>query len=233
MFLDKSQFDLNAPAEPEHPELTGPKRFLEIIQEHFLNLIKLNLLFLLCCLPVVTLPPALFAVHQLLRRMVLGRPVSCWRDFRGAFRSGWKRAYGAFFLTALPMGLGAYGARFYLHNAQRSLLLILPFAFCAMVFLIAALSSPYLYGLLADGRPLKESVRPALLLGVARPLRGALGALCWYGLTTLGLLAFPFSGVYLVLIGFTFPFLLGSFYTRTVLRQFCGQQNAAAHRDEG
>ncbi len=222
MFLDKSQFDLNAPAEPEHPEQTGPKRFLEIIQAEFLNLVKLNLLLLLCCLPVVTLPPALFAVHCLIRRMVLGKPVSCWQDYWGAFRSGWKRAYGAFCLTALPMGLAGYGASFYLLNVRRSLLLILPFSFCAMAFLIVALSSPYLYGLLADGRPLKAAVRPALVLGVARPLRGALGALCWYGLTALGFLALPFSGVYLVLIGFTFPFLLGSFYVRTVLGQVCG-----------
>ena len=110
MFLDKSQFDLNAPAEPEHPEQTGPKRFLEIIQAEFLNLVKLNLLLLLCCLPVVALPPALFAVHCLIRRMVLGKPVSCWQDYWGAFRSGWKRAYGAFCLTALPMGLAGDGA---------------------------------------------------------------------------------------------------------------------------
>ena len=120
------------------------------------------------------------------------------------------------------MALAGYGVFFYLYNAQQSLLFILPFAFCAMVFLITALSSSYLYGLLADGRPLKAAVRPALVLGVARPLRGALGALCWYGLTALGFLALPFSGVYLVLIGFTFPFLLGSFYVRTVLGQVCG-----------
>lgn len=221
MFLDKSQFDPTAPPEQERPEAAGPRRFLQIIQVEFLNLIKLNLLFLLCCLPVLTLPPALFATHRLIRRMVLGEPVSCWRDYWAAFRSDWKQGYGAFFLTALPMGLGAFGAGFYLRHAQQSLLLILPFAFCAMVFLISALSSPYLYGLLADGRPLRAAVRPALVLGVARPLRGALGALCWYGLSALGVLFFPFSGAYLALIGFTFPFLLGSFYTRTVLKQFC------------
>lgn len=225
MFFDKSQFDLNAPAQSDLPPKTGLKRFLEIIQEEFLNMIKLNLLFLLCCLPVVTLPPALFATHLLIRRMVLGEPVSCWRDYRAAFRRNWKRAYGAFLLTALPMGLAGYGASFYLGHTRQSLLLILPFAFCAVVFLIAALSSPYLYGLLADGRPLKEAVRPALVLGVARPLRGVLGALCWYGLTALGVLCFPLSGAYLALIGFTFPFLLGSFYTRTVLKQFCEAQN--------
>lgn len=221
MFLDKSQFEPNPHAGLELPEKTGPKRFLEIIQEEFLTLIKLNLLFLLCCLPVVTIPPALFATHLLIRRMVLGEPVSCWRDYWGSFRRDWKRAYGAFFLTALPAGLGAFGAGFYLRLARQSLPLILPFAFCVLVFLVSALSSPYLYGLLADGRPLREAVRPAVVLGIGRPLRGVLGALCWYGLTALGVLFFPLSGAYLVFIGFTFPFLLGSFYVRTVLKQFC------------
>ena len=88
MFLDKSQFDLNAPAEPERPEQTGVKRFLEIIQVEFLNLIKLNLLFLLCCLPVVALPPALFATHCLVRRVVLGEPSSWWGVGGGAVRAG-------------------------------------------------------------------------------------------------------------------------------------------------
>lgn len=222
MFLDRSQFE-PAPGDGlEPPEKTGLKRFLEIIQTEFLSLIKLNLLFLILCLPVVTLPAALFAAHRAARKMVLGTFGACWPECKAAFRPGWKRAYGAFFLTALPLGVGGYGASFYLGHARQSLLLIVPFAFCTLVCLITALASPYLYGLLADGRPFRASVRTALLLGIARPLRGALAALCWYGLPALALALFPLSGAYLALIGFSFPFLLGAFYTRTVLRQFCG-----------
>ena len=223
MFPDRSQFQPGPGAGPGRPEQTGPKRFLEIIQAEFLSLIKLNLIFLLASLPVITLPAALFAAHRVVRKMVLGQPVSCWADFWGALRSGgWGRAYGAFFLTALPVGLGGYGASFYLGHARQSLLLVLPFAFCALVCVVGTLSSAYLYGLLADGRPLRSSIRTALLLGVARPLRGALAALCWYGLPALAVSVFPLSGVYLALIGFSFPFLLGGFYLRTVLKQFCG-----------
>lgn len=223
MFLDKRQFEPCPEDEVDLPEMTGPKRFLQIIQVEFLSIIKLNLLLLAGCIPLVTIPISLFAAHRVARKMVLGETVVCWRDYKEGWKTGWKQGYSAFFLTAIPMGLGAYGASFYLSHAQQSLFLIFPFAFCMCVFLVAALSSTYLYGFLCDGRPVKEAVRYALLLGVAKPLRAFLAALCWYALPLLAILFFPFSGAYLALIGFSFPLLLGGFYTRTVLKQFCGE----------
>ena len=228
VFIDKSQFDLNAPPEQDGPEQTGWRRFLQIMQVEFLNLVKLNLLFLVSCLLIVTIPPALYAAHTLVRKMVLGEPVSCWRDYWAAFKAGWKRGWPAFLLTALPMGLSGFGAEFYLRYTQQSLLAILPFAFCLCVFLAAALSSTYLYGLLYAGKPLKDALRTALILGIGRPLRAVLAALCWYGLTLLTILFLPLSGAYLVLLGFTLPFLLGAFYTRTVLAKFCGESSGPA-----
>lgn len=223
MFFFKSQFEPGPDSDLNLPEATGAKRFMQIIQEELLSLIKLNLLFLISCLPVITIPPALFAAHRVVRKMVLGEAVACWRDYSSAFKTGWKRAYGAFFLTALPIALGGYGALFYLRNIEQSLLLLLPVAFCFFITFMIMLSSTYLYGLLFNGMELKKAVRSALLLGVARPLRAVLAALCWYGLPLLAILYLPLSGAYMVTIGFTFPFLLGSFYTRTVLKQFCGE----------
>lgn len=223
MFWDKNQFEPEPGDGLDSPEKTGPQRFLQIIQVEFLSIIKLNLLFLAGCIPVATIPISLFAAHRVARKMVLGQPVSCWQDYKEGWQTGWKRAYGAFLITALPMGLSAYGALFYLRHTDRSLVLIFPFAFCVCVFLVSTLSSTYLYGLLCDGRPTREAVRPALLLGVAKPLRAFLAALCWYALPLLAVLVLPFSGAYLVLLGFTLPFLLGSFYTRTVLQRFYGE----------
>lgn len=223
MFFDKSQFDPAPDAPQDAPEKTGFRRFLEIIQSEFLSLIKLNLLFLASCIPVVTIPPALLAMHSVARRMVLGEPVACWRDYRAAFKARWKQGCGAFLLTALPLAVGGYGASFYLRHAQQSFLMIVPFAFCAIVFWVILLSSTYLYGLLSCGRPFRESVRTALLLGVAKPLRAALAALCCYGLPLAAILFFPLSGAYLAMLGFSLPILLGSFYIRTVLRQYCGE----------
>ena len=51
------QQDYNAPPEEESPEAVGPRRFFQIISQETAALLKLNLMFLLSCLPVVTIPP--------------------------------------------------------------------------------------------------------------------------------------------------------------------------------
>lgn len=221
MFFDNNQFS-QEPEGEELPEQTGFKRFFQIIQEHCVAVVKLNLLFLVSSLPVVTIPPALFAALQVIHNMVRDEPVKCWRDYKASFKSGWKRGYCAFCTAILPMLVGGYGIFFYLRHMGQNYLLIVPFALCACMFWIITLASTYLYGLMTAGMPWKEAIRTALFLALAKPLRAFLAALCWYGLPLAAILFFPLSGAYLLLIGFALPFLLGGFYTRTVLEQFCG-----------
>ena len=204
------------------PEKTGPARFWELVKGELAAVLVANLLFLVSCIPVVTIPPALFSLHVVIWKILMEEPVSCARDYFAAFRQGWKRAYGAFFLTAVPMGIAGYGAVFYLRRAPGFPVLLVPFALCAAVFLVTVLASAYLYGLLGGGKPLRAAVRPALLLGVAKPLRAVLASLCYYGPLLLAVLFFPLSGLYLFLLGFSLPCLLGNFFIRTVLKQYCG-----------
>ena len=72
--------DYSAPGpgiEKDAPEKTGPARFLEILQLECVTLFQLNLLFLVSCLPVITIPPALFAMNQVIRLMVLDHSLVC------------------------------------------------------------------------------------------------------------------------------------------------------------
>ena len=192
--------------EKDAPEKTGVSRFVEILQLECVTLFQLNLLFLLTCLPVVTIPLALYAMNQV------------------------GRAYLAFFLTALPMGCSLWGAWFYLGYAAENPVFFVPFLFCSTVFLAATLASGCLYGLLGAGMEIGKAVRLALLLGIGRPLRPALTALVWYGILLAAVLAFPLSAPYLLLIGFSAPCLLGNFYLRTILNPCCPAE--AADRPE-
>ena len=119
----------------EAPKASGPRFFFRIIAQEAAALLKLNLLFLLFCLPAVTIPPALLALFQVVRRMPAERTVRCWSQFWDAFRHRWRTAWGAFLLTVLPLTAAGYGAWFYLHFAQDNPVSCLPFAFCAVVFL--------------------------------------------------------------------------------------------------
>lgn len=210
--------------DPDAPEKTGLARFGEILQIECVTLVKLNLLFLLCCLPVVTIPPALCAMTYVVRRMVLDRVVLCGHHYFTAFRRWFWVSYAGFLAVALPLALSGYGIFFYLGRAGENFLFFLPFLFCSTVFLVTLLSSTYFYGLLVSGRGLGESLRLGLLLGVGRPLRGVLAAVFIFGSLAVSVLEFPLSAIYLLFIGFSVPCLIGHFYTRTVLKTYCPEQ---------
>ena len=78
------------------PEKTGIARLFEILQAECGNLLKLNLLFLLSCIPLVTIPPAVFAMNQLIRQMVLDQPVRCFSDYFSAFRKNLGKSYAPY-----------------------------------------------------------------------------------------------------------------------------------------
>ncbi|MCI8399653.1 MAG: YesL family protein [Oscillibacter sp.] len=221
MFFRKDYAKPGPGIDPDEPEKTGFARFVEILTLECVTLVKLNLLVLLCCVPVVTLPPALYAMNQVVRKMMLDEPVTCFLDFRRAFRRFWKRGWAAFALTALPLGMSALGVVFYVPRALENPLIMGPVAVCMLVLLLTLLASPCLYGVLSTGRGVKESLRMALLLGVGKPLRPAVAALCVYGITLGAVLAFPISLIYFLLIGFSAPCFLGNFFLRTLLRDYC------------
>lgn len=219
MFFRKDYAAPGPGVDPDAPEKTGAARLIEILSLECVTLVKLNLLFFVSCIPVLTIPPAIFAMNHVVRMMILDQPVTCFYHYKTAFRRQWKAGYAAFFLTAAPLCLSGYGLWFYMNQAVEQPLFLLPFMLCSTVFLLTLLASAYLYGLLTTGRSISESLRLALLLGAARPLRAALAALAVYGTLLAALLAFPLSAIYLLLIGFSVPCLLGGFFVRTVLKQ--------------
>ena len=223
MFLENNDYDFT-PTEPrdddEPFEKSGLSGFLDLVVGQCITMVKLNMLFLLGCIPVVTIPLSLFAMNCVMRRVVKGEPAHCLQDFWKTFRYGWKKGYFVFLLTLLPLGCAGFGMWFYFDRAGKNLLFFVPFVVCSTIFLVTLLSSGYLYGLLEERNCSKDTVWLAVFLGIAKPLRAVLAALSYYGLPVLATLIFPLSGLYLLLLGFSFPCLLGNFYLKTVLKLY-------------
>ncbi len=68
------------------------------------DLVVLNLLWLLCCLPVVTLGASTAALFHVTGKMAAGEATVVWRDFLGFFRREWK-AVTKLWLPLLAFGL--------------------------------------------------------------------------------------------------------------------------------
>lgn len=221
MFFRKD-YDVPGPGiRPDEPEKTGFARLIQIIQLEAGSIFLLNLLFLVSCIPLVTIPPAIFAMNQVFRKMMLDQPVLCFYDYRTAFRRFWKQAYAAFFLTAVPLAMSGFGAWFYLMRAAGNPIMFAPFLACSTIFLVTVLSSVCLYGILSTGMQLRPALRLALVLGVGKPLRPVLAAVFGYGLVLFGVLQLPISLIYVLFLGFSVPCLLSNFFLRTLLRDHC------------
>ena len=75
--------------EREEPEKTGPRRFFGLLLTESGALLKLNLLFLLTSIPLVTIPPAALALSRVVRGLLDDKPD---KTIQSVCSSGTKRA---------------------------------------------------------------------------------------------------------------------------------------------
>ena len=153
----------------------------------FLAFAGLNALFLLCCLPVVTIPAATSALFRVTIRYAddeLGRP---FRDYLPAFASGFLHATAVGFAFLLPAAALVFSAAFWFSAATVIGAIAASFAVLGAVYAFAS----FLYGmaLVAQYRDtIRRTIRNALLLPAAEPVR------------TAGILAIPVTAVCLMIL---------------------------------
>lgn len=191
--------------EKDAPPKTGLALFFEILVREFWQLLKLNLLFVICALPLVTFGAARAALSRCTVNMVRDVPNDVWYDFRQELKKDFPRntVLGLIELFAIGVFL---------------LLLSLPgvrgnTAVCVVLFALAAVGAlvlGYLWPMLvAVDVPLRAAVKNAAVLALAFPqhsLPTLAVTLLLYGLS---FWMFPLS---LPLVLFV-PFGMGSFVT--------------------
>ena len=74
------------------PKKKGFARYFEILWREFFPLLKLNLLFIISCLPIVTIPAALTAMNRITVTMVRDRNYFMLSDYWDAFKRDFFRS---------------------------------------------------------------------------------------------------------------------------------------------
>ena len=91
----------------------GLSLYFSVIKWHWSKLIGLNLLFLLTCIPVVTIPTAMTAMSRVLGLMIRRRICYPLHDYLRVFKEDWKRATLAGGAAWLLVIVAAFGIYFY------------------------------------------------------------------------------------------------------------------------
>ncbi|MCI8856732.1 MAG: YesL family protein [Clostridiaceae bacterium] len=187
------------------PPKTGLALFFEIFEREFWQILKLNLLFVVCAAPLVTFGPARAALSRCTVNMVRDIPNDVFSDFRRALKQDFRR--NAAVGLAELFGIGLLLAAASLPAVQESAALSAGLFAAA---LLAALPLGYLWPLLAAvDLPVRAAVRNALGLAFACPQHSlpALGVCALLGVLCFGL--FPLSLPLMLFV----PFGVGSFTT--------------------
>lgn len=91
------------------PPTKGFKGYLFISHTHFWKLIRLNMLFILFCLPVVTIPPAMTAMNRVLLKLVREGNTFLFSDFIDEFKSSFLKSWIAFIPWLIVIAVSVIG----------------------------------------------------------------------------------------------------------------------------
>lgn len=75
------------------PPKEGIKLFIDIFFREFTTLLKLNIIFIISCIPIVTIGPAIGAMTAVTMKMIKDEPSDIYYDFKTAFKKNWKQSF--------------------------------------------------------------------------------------------------------------------------------------------
>lgn len=127
------------------PPAKGIKRLAFLYYTHFWRLIGLNLLFILFCLPVVTVPPSLAALNKVLLNLVREGNAFFIKDFFDEFKNSFIKSWVAFLPCLALLGIAIFGYSL-ISDVYMSLPYIVAFV---MVFSIVYCQSSYCFTMIA------------------------------------------------------------------------------------
>lgn len=152
------------------PRPVGIRRVGKTALREWWGLVQLNLLFIACALPLITLPAAFAAMLGVCAIMVDDQPQDVWREFRDGFLRVFWRATAIGVAVLIVLGLGLMLLRFYAIAAKEVLLFALPLGIGAMVLLFLSMALIVFFTLLGRHQaPMWDLLKAACITTLIRP----------------------------------------------------------------
>ncbi|MDL2235206.1 YesL family protein [Christensenellaceae bacterium OttesenSCG-928-L17] len=184
----------DAPPVPEK----GFKLYWFLMTTHITKLVLLNALFILFCLPVVTIPAAMTAMTRVLMKLVRDGNCLIWQEYWGEFKTNFFGRFGMFLLlAALPYAVFFYMSIF---GVKGTLLTFVPLFFLVLVFLVLCYFFPLAAMVdLRAGQTLKNALYLCIL-----EWKSTLKLLLVAAVYALHVLFFPYTVPLILLLLFSF-----------------------------
>ena len=196
---DKPDIPKNAPKQLPHVKV------LTTLWREFWNLMKLNWIFILSCIPIVTIPAAMTAMSRITCTMVRDENFFLWNDYWKAFKRDFWRSLLAGFCALALIAVFTISLIFYYNLAgtvDKLFLLVAGFSVCLV--LTVSLASCYFFPMLAlVDLPVKNLVVNSLVMVFGCFKRSLLALVSVVIFLGVGVALWPVSVIYLVFLMFS------------------------------
>jgi len=196
------------------PEKKGTSLFLHLLLNKFWDILKLNMIFILYSLPLVTIAPAFGAMTSITMSMVQNKHVFIFSDFHEAFKLNWKQSLACGIISTIMLVLLSTSILFYFKLSQNNANFYIILFLCIFITVLFLLASLYIYPLLtAVSLSLKDIFKNSLLLSIVCFKNTLIGALACGIILGLNVFFFPLTVPISLFITFSLLSFISSFTT--------------------
>lgn len=159
-------FGYSDPSRAEgEPLVFGFKHMFKTLWQCVFPLMRLNLCFLLFCLPVLTIPAAVTALHAGCVDLIRGERIKVFRLFLNAIKKHFFSSWTVILIICVPCALSIFNAWFYFSRVIEQKLLLIPGLVMSAIAVILLLMLPYAVTMLARvDLNIRKTIKNAFLL---------------------------------------------------------------------
>lgn len=159
-------FGYSDPSRGEGEKLEfGFKHMLRTLWQCVYPLVKLNLCFLLFCVPVVTIPPAIAALHAGCVDLIRGKKVSTFKLYLHTIRKQFFSSWAVLLILLVPFVMAVGNAVFYFNRIGEQPLILVPALVMSAIAVVIFLMVPYAATMQARvALNIRKTVKNAFLL---------------------------------------------------------------------
>lgn len=212
------------------PPKEGLELFFDIFAREFTSLIKLNLLFIFSCIPIITIGPAIGAMTSVTIRMVEDKPSDLFYDFWQAFKKNWKYSFTSGTLLVILMMILGWALIFCMHSEALVYNIMISIIF--IIIVILGISCIYIYPMIVKmDLPLKAIFKNAILLGISRIKHSFPTFLLCSALLEGSIVFFPLTVPIIFLFTFSFISFISSFCAWAGIKKYILKDDNMANNE--
>ena len=176
------------------PPAKGLRLFFQTLAREFFSLIKVNFLFYLFCIPIITIPASYCAMTRISVNMVRDKPYFLWDDFWKTFRAEFAKSTIAGIAIAAGLTAAIVSARYYGNLAESSAIFWILFCLATFGAFLLLFTSFSLFPIISIvDLPLRKAAKNAFILISVSFFRYILALIICAALLLLGVMLFPYS----------------------------------------